>query len=123
MGAITANLISVRLAYPRQIAHGEGVSARVMAMNPVTGKLLAGVKVHATLLDDTDPKKVKHDARETTTARNGEAILTFDPMGGRTTTRPNGYRNPDWQRKSSRTGRSYRRDRRDGSHQCARRDG
>ena len=81
VGAITANLISVRLAYPRQIAHGEGVSARVMAMNPVTGKLLAGVKVHATLLDDTDPKKVKHDARETTTARNGEAILTFDPMG------------------------------------------
>ena len=81
VGAIAANLISVRLAYPRQIAQGEGVSARVMAMNPVTGKLLAGVKVHATLLDDTDPKKVKHDAREATTARNGEAILTFDPMG------------------------------------------
>ena len=53
-----------------------------MAMNPVTGKALAGVKLKATLLDDdTDPKKVKRDTREAATARNGEAILNFSPMG------------------------------------------
>jgi uncharacterized protein YfaS (alpha-2-macroglobulin family) len=82
VGAITANLIALRLAYPSKIAQGQGLSARVMAMNPVTGKALAGVKLKATLLDDdTDPKKVKRDTREAATARNGEAILNFAPMG------------------------------------------
>jgi len=82
VGAITANLIALRLAYPAKIAQGQGVSARVMAMNPVTGKPLAGVKLTATLLDDDpDPKKVKKDTHEAATARNGEAILNFAPMG------------------------------------------
>jgi hypothetical protein len=82
VGAIAANLIALRLAYPRLVAQGEGVSARVMAINPVTGKPLAGVKVQATLVDDdTDPKKVKRDLREAVTGRNGEAIFSFAPMG------------------------------------------
>ena len=53
-----------------------------MAMNPVTGKPLAGVKLTAALVDnETDPKKLKQDWRDAATARNGEAILNFAPMG------------------------------------------
>jgi hypothetical protein len=82
VGAITANLIALRLAFPSKIAQGQGVSLRAMAMNPVTGKPLAGVQLKAILLDDdTDPKKVKRDTHEAVTARNGEAILNFAPMG------------------------------------------
>ncbi len=82
VGAITANLIALRLAIPARIAQGQAVSARVMAMNPVTGKPLAGVKLTATLVEsETDPKKQKQDTREGVTARNGEAILNFAPMG------------------------------------------
>jgi len=82
VGAITANLIALRLAYPAKIAQGQAVSARVMAMNPVTGKPLAGVKLKAGLVDnETDPKKLKQDWRDAATARNGEAILNFAPMG------------------------------------------
>jgi phage baseplate assembly protein gpV len=82
VGAIATNLITLRLAYPAQIAQGHGVSARVIAMNPVTGKPLPGVKLTATLVDnETDPKKLKQDWHEAVTARNGEAILNFAPMG------------------------------------------
>lgn len=81
VGAITVNLIALRLAYPPKITQGQGVSLRVMALNPVTGKALPGLKLEAVLLDDTDPKKTQQEAREAATARNGEAILNFAPMG------------------------------------------
>lgn len=82
VGAIAANLIALRLAYPSRIAQRLGVSARVVAMNPVTSKPLAGVKLTATLVDnDTDPKKLKQDWHEAVTSRNEEAILSFAPMG------------------------------------------
>ena len=82
VGAIAANLIAMRLAYPAKIARGQSVSARVITINPVTGKGLANVKLKATLVDgDPDSALVKKDAREAITGRNGEAILNFQPMG------------------------------------------
>jgi len=82
VGAITGNLIALRLAFPPNIAQGQGVSLRVEAMNPVTGKSLPGVKLTATLADnETDSKELKQDMHEAVTARNGEAILNFAPMG------------------------------------------
>lgn len=82
IGAITEKLIALRLAYPRWLVQGKAVSARVMAMNPVTGKPLAGINLTATLVDDdSDPKKAKREARQATTGHSGEAILSFAPMG------------------------------------------
>jgi hypothetical protein len=80
VGAITSNLIALRLALPSEIRRGQEISARVMAINPVTGKQLAGVVLEATLgTEGADPDKVKRDVREAITARNGEAILNFAP--------------------------------------------
>jgi hypothetical protein len=81
VGAITANLMALRLAYPKMIAQAHVLSARAIAVNPVTGKALAGVNLKATLSDDEDKSKKKSFTRTATTGRNGEAILTFAPLG------------------------------------------
>ena len=81
VGAITANLMELRLAYPKLIAQGHPLSARVVAVNPVTGKALPGVNLKATLSDDEDNSKNKGITRVATTRRDGEAILTFAPLG------------------------------------------
>ncbi|MBS1805625.1 MAG: carboxypeptidase regulatory-like domain-containing protein [Acidobacteria bacterium] len=81
IGAITTNLMELRLAYPKMLIQGHAISARVIAVNPVTGKALDGVKLKATLSDDEDNTSKKSFAREATTGRKGEAILTFDPLG------------------------------------------
>ena len=81
VGAIAANLMALRLAYPKLIAQGHALSARVIAVNPVTGKTLPGVNLKATLSDDEEASKKKSFTRVATTGRNGEAILTFEPLG------------------------------------------
>ncbi|MFY9852613.1 MAG: alpha-2-macroglobulin family protein [Terracidiphilus sp.] len=81
VGAITANLMALRLAYPKLIAQGRSLSARVVAVNPVTGKALPGVNLKATLSDDEDDSKKKSLTRVAMTGRKGEAILTFAPLG------------------------------------------
>jgi hypothetical protein len=81
VGAIAANLMELRLAYPKIIAHAHALSARVIAVNPVTGKSLPGVNLKATLSDDEDNSKKKSFTHVATTRRDGEAILTFEPLG------------------------------------------
>ena len=81
VGAITANLMEIRLAYPKMIAQAHFLSARVFAVNPVTGKALPGVNLKATLSDDEDKSKKKSFTRVATTGRNGEVILTFPSLG------------------------------------------
>jgi hypothetical protein len=81
VGAITANLLELRLAYPKTIAQTHALSARVIAVNPVTGKALSGVNLKATLSDDEDKSKRQSFKRAAITGRNGEAILTFAPLG------------------------------------------
>jgi hypothetical protein len=85
VGAITINLMDLRLAYPKMIEQAHGVSARVIAVNPVTGKALPGVNVKATLSDDEDGSRKKGFTRVATTARNGEAIRPFRPWASRAT--------------------------------------
>jgi hypothetical protein len=81
VGAITANLMELRLAYPKMIAQAHPLSARVIAVNPVTGKALPGVNIQATLADEEGKSKKRAFTRVATTGRNGEAILTFLPLG------------------------------------------
>jgi hypothetical protein len=81
IGAIASNLMELRLAYPKLVAPGHGISARVIAVNPVTGKSLPGVRLKATLTDDEDSKKKPGQTRTSATGRNGEAILSFASMG------------------------------------------
>ena len=81
VGAITANLMELRLAYPKLIAQGHALSARVIAVNPVTGKALPRVNLKATLSDDEDNSRKESFTRVATTRRDGEAILTFAPLG------------------------------------------
>ena len=81
VGAITSNLLELRLAYPKMVAQAHSLSARVIAVNPMTGKALPGVNLKATLSDDEDNSKKKSFTRVVKTGRNGEAILTFAPLG------------------------------------------
>jgi hypothetical protein len=81
IGAIASNLMELRLAYPKLVAPGHGISARVIAVNPVTGRSLAGVRLKATLTCDEESKKKPGQTRTATSGRNGEAILSFASMG------------------------------------------
>jgi hypothetical protein len=81
VGAIATNLMELRLAYPKLVMQGRTISARVIAVNPVTSKLLAGVKLKATLAGDEDSKKSSGQTRTSVTGRNGEAILSFASAG------------------------------------------
>jgi hypothetical protein len=81
VGAITANLMSLRLAYPKMIEQGHALSARVVAVNPVTGKALPHVDIKATLSGDEGSSKKNALTQNAITGRNGEAILTFAPLG------------------------------------------
>ncbi|HEV2134819.1 MAG TPA: MG2 domain-containing protein [Terracidiphilus sp.] len=81
IGAIATNLMDLRLAYSKLVVQGNGISARVIAVNPVTGRALAGVRLKATLSDEDDTEKKPGQTRTSVTGRNGEAILTFASMG------------------------------------------
>ncbi len=81
VGAIATNLMSLRVAYPRMVALGHAVSARVVALNPVTGKVLPGVSIKASLFDDDSIAGKKTVGATAITARNGEAILTLPALG------------------------------------------
>jgi hypothetical protein len=82
IGAIATNLMKLRLAYPKLVVQGRGISARVIAVNPVTGRSLAGVRLKATLTGDESTGKKPAQSRTSVTGRNGEAILGFLPTGG-----------------------------------------
>lgn len=81
VGAIAANLMELRLAYPKLVVQGRTVSVRVIAVNPVTSKLLAGVRLKATLVGDEDSKKNSEQTHTSVTGRNGEAIMSFSSTG------------------------------------------
>ncbi len=84
IGAITPDLMVLRIAYPRYVPHGQGVNARVIAVNPVTDRPLSGVKIKATLADgdaDPDSGKTASQIREAVSSRSGEAVFTFAPLG------------------------------------------
>jgi hypothetical protein len=82
VAAITSNLMELRLAYPKMITQGHALTARVIAVNPVTGKALAGVKLKATLSGDEDDNSSKRSvSRAETTGRKGEATLPLAALG------------------------------------------
>jgi hypothetical protein len=81
VGAITANLMALRIAYPKMIAQGSPGRVRVLAVNPVTGKALGGVSLRATLTRDEVDSPKKTLTRVGRTGRNGEAILSFAALG------------------------------------------
>jgi len=81
IGAIATNLMELRLAYPKLVVQGREISARVIAVNPVTGKSLSGVRLKATLTGDDDTKKKPGQTRTSVTGRNGEAIFGFSSTG------------------------------------------
>lgn len=81
IGAITTNLMELRLAYPKMLTQGHALSARVIAVNPVTGRALSGVNLKATLSNDESNSTKKTRNCAATTGRKGEAVLTFAALG------------------------------------------
>ena len=81
VGAIAANLMKLRGAYLNLIAEAHAMSARVFAVNPVTGKAPPGVDFKATLSDDEEASKKKSSTFTARTGHNAEAIFTFEPLG------------------------------------------
>jgi hypothetical protein len=81
IGAITPNLLELRLARPQKIKRGAPISVRVFAGNPVTRKPFRGVRLKATLTleKDSDEGKPanKPIAQLGTTSASGEAIFNF----------------------------------------------
>lgn len=81
IGAITPNLLALRLARPQAIVTGVPIRLRVFAGNPVTRKPFAGVRLKATLTFDSDSDKKRSASRpivhSAVTAANGEAGLLF----------------------------------------------
>lgn len=81
IGAITPNLLELRLARPSKIKRGAPISIRVFAGNPVTRKPFRGVRLKAalTLENDTDNGKPanKPIVQFGTTSASGEAIFNF----------------------------------------------
>ncbi len=84
IGAITPNLLELRLARPENIVTGVPISVRVFAGNPVTRQPFRGVKLKATLtfddLDDKSNPANKPIVQLAATSANGEAILSFPAM-------------------------------------------
>jgi hypothetical protein len=84
VGAITPNLLALRLAKPETLVAGVPISVRVFAGNPVTRRPFRGVLLKATLTFDDDTgadKPVKQPiVRSAATGSNGEAILNFPGM-------------------------------------------
>lgn len=63
IGTIATNLMKLRLAYPKLVVQGRGISARVIAVNPVTGRSLTGVRLKATLTGDESTEKKPAQSR------------------------------------------------------------
>ena len=81
IGAITPNLLELRLARPPKIKRGAPIGIRVFAGNPVTRKPFRGVRLKAALTfeNDTDNGKLanKPIVQFGTTSASGEAIFNF----------------------------------------------
>ena len=82
VGAITPNLMELRIARPGTLTAGKPIQIRVYAGNPITRKSFQGVRLQATLVLDSDStdegKSSKRTVlREATTDKTGEAMLTF----------------------------------------------
>jgi hypothetical protein len=83
IGAITPNLLELRLARPQDIKRGAAISVRVFAGNPVTRKPYRGVRLKATLTyDDSDDGRPsrKPIVRSAVTDGSGESIFNFPAM-------------------------------------------
>ncbi|HUB51290.1 MAG TPA: alpha-2-macroglobulin family protein [Terracidiphilus sp.] len=84
IGAITPNLLELKLARPQYIQRGMPISVRVFAGNPVTQKPYRSVRLKATLTFDDDsnsgrpaPKPLIHSA---VTNTSGEAIFNLPAL-------------------------------------------
>jgi hypothetical protein len=86
IGAITPNLLTLRLALEERPVAGKPLTVRVYAVNPVTGKSFRGVWLEGTLEYDVDAKEgakaVPHKVvRAATTGLEGEAALVVPITG------------------------------------------
>jgi len=81
IGAITPNLLELRLARPQNIKRGAPISIRVFAGNPVTRKPFRSVRLKATLTFENDSDSSKSANKPIvqlgTTSASGEAIFNF----------------------------------------------
>jgi len=81
IGAITPNLLELRLARPQNIKRGAPMSIRVFAGNPVTRKPFRSVRLKATLTFENDSVSRKSAKKPivqlSTTNASGEAIFNF----------------------------------------------
>jgi len=81
IGAITPNLLGLRLAKPQNVKRGAPISIRVLAGNPVTRKPFRGVRLKATLTFENgtgDGKPAKKSVVQSgVTNASGEAIFNF----------------------------------------------
>jgi hypothetical protein len=85
IGGIVRNLLELRMASEERLVTGKPLSVRVYAGNPVTRTPFRGVHLEATLAFDADQagKPAKQTiAREATTDKTGEAILSFPGPAG-----------------------------------------
>jgi A-macroglobulin TED domain/Alpha-2-macroglobulin family/Carboxypeptidase regulatory-like domain/MG2 domain/A-macroglobulin receptor binding domain len=81
VGAITSNLLALRLARPAALFAGMPINVRIFAGNPVTRQPFKGVRLKATLVldDDSDSAKPskRNVVRNAVTDAAGEATFVF----------------------------------------------
>jgi hypothetical protein len=85
IGAISPNLLELRMARPYPLQSGKPFSVRVYAGNPISREPFSGVHLEATLAIDADEDAktaAQTIVRKAVTDRSGEAIVSF-PMPAR----------------------------------------